>query len=131
MIATKMRSMRNLNEGPRLAGSTAPEIRRAFKIAMERIGSRCKASGATKPGEFLSAVVIHFLDQPDAEQLDAVEYGMRRLEEILAGQDEGGDWVRPDGKTPAGGTGGVPSPKLAVDQKKPNGKPRPKKQSGN
>jgi hypothetical protein len=45
-------------------------------------------------------------------------------------EDDGGDWQRPDRRVPAGGAGGTAGPKLAVDQKKPNGKPRPKKQSG-
>jgi hypothetical protein len=131
MIASKMRPMRNLNQGPRLAGSTLSEIKRAYEVARVRVGGRVKASGAAKPGEFLSAVLIHFLDLDDAAKLEVIEYGMGRLEGMKRAQDDGGDWVRPEGKAPAGGAGGVPSPKLAVDQKKPNGKPRPKKQSGN
>jgi hypothetical protein len=128
MIAIKLRSMRNLNEGPRLAGSTLSEIKRAYEIARVRVGGRVKASGAAKPGEFLSSILIHFLDLDDAAKLEVIEYGMRRLGEMRDARDDGGDWASPGMKPPAGGTGGTAN--LAVDQKKPNGTPRPKKQSG-
>jgi hypothetical protein len=129
MIAIKMRSMRNLNQGARIAGSTLSEIKRAYEVARVRVGGRVKASGAAKPGEFLSSVLIYFLDLDDAAKLEVIEYGMRRLGEMKQAEDDGGDWARPE--APAGGTGGAAGPKLAVDQKKPDGKPRPKRQSGN
>jgi hypothetical protein len=107
MIATRMRGMRNLNEGPRLFGSTLSEIKRGYDVARARIGGRVRLRGATKTGEFLSSILVHFLDLTEAQQVAVVEHGMRRLEAMMEGADEGGDWRRPEPAAPPGaGKGG-------------------------
>lgn len=136
MLTIKMRGMRNLNEGSRITGSSLPEILRAFDISRTRIGSRAKAAakidGKTKPGEYLTALVIRFLDMSEAEQVATISYGMKRLEEIKGREDDGGDWLRPEERKPPsggkGGTGGGSNPAVILVDERP--KPRGEKRAG-
>jgi hypothetical protein len=80
---------------------------------------------------FLNALWTRFLDMSLEDQAKFISEGVERLAEIRSGPENLVGWERPKEKAPAGGTGGEAESKLAVDQKKPVAKPRPKKQSGN
>jgi hypothetical protein len=80
---------------------------------------------------FMNALWTRFLDMSLEDQAKFISEGVERLAEIRSGPENLEGWERPEEMPPAGGTGGAAQPKLAVDQKKPEGKPRPKRQSGN
>jgi hypothetical protein len=80
---------------------------------------------------FMNALFARFLDMSLDDQAKFISEGVERLAEIRSGPENLEGWERPKEKAPAGRTGGEAESKLAVDQKKPGAKPRPKKQSGN
>lgn len=108
MAIATMRGMRNLSKQYRIQANALPEITRE----LERVKAECQDitvnSRKMQIGPFCCAILARFLDMEPADQHAFVAEGARRVDGLLAGEDQRGEWVRP-GPRPPGSNGGEPT----------------------